>query len=56
MAYLKNARLEPGDHGVRSAFDVVPTLVDLLGEAPVAGLSGTSLLYGVRSDVAVHAG
>jgi predicted AlkP superfamily phosphohydrolase/phosphomutase len=44
MAYLSNAGLEPGDRGVRSSFDVVPTLCDLLGEPPPDGLSGASLL------------
>jgi predicted AlkP superfamily phosphohydrolase/phosphomutase len=33
-----------GDFGVRSSFDVVPTIVALLGEPLPAGLSGTSLL------------
>jgi predicted AlkP superfamily phosphohydrolase/phosphomutase len=42
--YIAAPGLEPGDRGVRSSFDVVPTLVDLLGCRPVAGLSGTTLL------------
>ncbi len=44
MAYLTGAGVEPGDRGVRSAFDVVPTLCELLGEPPPEGLSGISLL------------
>jgi hypothetical protein len=44
MAYLSNAGVEPGECGVRSAFDVVPTLCELLGEPPPEGLSGASLL------------
>jgi predicted AlkP superfamily phosphohydrolase/phosphomutase len=44
MAYFGNAGMEPGDRGVRSSFDVVPTLIELLGETPPKGLSGTSLL------------
>jgi predicted AlkP superfamily phosphohydrolase/phosphomutase len=44
MAYLAAPGLAPGDRGVRSAFDVVPTMVELLGSEPPAGLSGVSLL------------
>jgi hypothetical protein len=45
MAYLSNvAGVEPGDFGVRSSFDVVPTLVELAGARTPAGLSGNSLL------------
>ena len=44
MAYFSNVEVEPGDHGVRSAFDVVPTICELLGEPPPEGLSGDSLL------------
>ncbi|HEX8191021.1 MAG TPA: hypothetical protein VF586_21865 [Pyrinomonadaceae bacterium] len=42
MAYLSNAGLESGDRGVRSAFDVAPTLCELLGERPPEGLKGFS--------------
>ena len=31
MAYLRSPELAPGDHGLRSAFDVVPTLIELCG-------------------------
>ncbi len=44
MAYLCGNGLGPGDYGVRSAFDVVPTVIDLLGEAKPAEISGASLL------------
>jgi hypothetical protein len=43
MVYVVAPRLAAGDHGVRSSFDVVPTLVQLLGCPPVRGISGTSL-------------
>jgi predicted AlkP superfamily phosphohydrolase/phosphomutase len=47
MAYLCNADgLAVGDFGMRSSFDVVPTLVDLTGAPVPSGLSGTSLLDG----------
>jgi len=44
MAYLAAPGVEPGDRGVRSAFDVVPTIAALLGERPKTPVSGTSLL------------
>ena len=44
MAYVSNTELQAGDMGVRSSFDVVPTLIELLGEPLPEGLSGTSLL------------
>ena len=44
VAYMLAPGLDPGDRGVRSAFDVVPTIVDLLGDPPAAHMSGTSLL------------
>jgi predicted AlkP superfamily phosphohydrolase/phosphomutase len=44
LAYLRAAGVRPGDYGVRSSFDVVPTLCGLLGEDVPAGLSGQSLL------------
>jgi predicted AlkP superfamily phosphohydrolase/phosphomutase len=44
MAYIVAPGLEPGDRGVRSAFDVVPTMVELLGQRPSRPMSGTSLL------------
>jgi predicted AlkP superfamily phosphohydrolase/phosphomutase len=44
MAYVAAPGLEPGDHGVRSAFDVVPSIVKLLGDRPPDHMSGKSLL------------
>jgi predicted AlkP superfamily phosphohydrolase/phosphomutase len=43
MAYVAAPGLAAGDHGVRSSFDVVPTIIDLLGGRPVPGVSGCSL-------------
>jgi predicted AlkP superfamily phosphohydrolase/phosphomutase len=43
-AWLAGEGLPPGDFGVRSSFDVAPTIVELLGEAPIPGMSGESLL------------
>src|SRR5690606_11956787 len=44
MAYVRGAGIAPGDFGRRSSFDVVPTLIQLLG-APFDGrVSGRSLL------------
>jgi predicted AlkP superfamily phosphohydrolase/phosphomutase len=44
MAYLRGAGLAVGDYGVRSAFDVVPTMIELCGRRVTAGVSGSSLL------------
>jgi len=44
MAYVRGPGIAPGDRGVRSPFGVVPTVIDLLGEAVPQHLSGTSLL------------
>jgi predicted AlkP superfamily phosphohydrolase/phosphomutase len=44
VAYIAGPQCGPGEHGVRSSFDVDPTLVELLGCSPPAGMSGTSLL------------
>src|SRR5262249_55166868 len=43
MAYLAGDGIAPGDYGVRSSFDVVPTLIELLGEKIPDGLSGQRL-------------
>jgi predicted AlkP superfamily phosphohydrolase/phosphomutase len=48
MAYLAGDGIGPGDYGVRSSFDVVPTIVELLGEQLPPGLSGRSLLGSAR--------
>jgi arylsulfatase A-like enzyme len=44
MAYLSGPGISTGDRGVRSSFDVVPTIVELLGEITPERLSGISLL------------
>jgi hypothetical protein len=44
MAYVSGHDVLPGDFGVRSSFDVVPTIVELLGERVPPRLSGRSLL------------
>lgn len=44
MAYIRADGAGIGDHGTRSAFDVVPTLIDLLGCPANGHLSGASLL------------
>src|ERR1700674_1315280 len=44
IAYLAARGLEPGERGVRSSFDVVPTIVELLGAQPTTRLAGKSLL------------
>ncbi len=45
MAYLAVPGLDPGERdGVRSSFDVVPTIVQLLGAKPSIQLTGKSLL------------
>jgi arylsulfatase A-like enzyme len=43
MAYVAAPGLAAGDHGVCSSFDVVPTIIDLLGGPPIPGVSGCSL-------------
>jgi predicted AlkP superfamily phosphohydrolase/phosphomutase len=44
MAYVAAPGLEAGDRGVRSAFDVDPTIMTMLGRQPPAHMSGKSLL------------
>jgi predicted AlkP superfamily phosphohydrolase/phosphomutase len=44
MAFVAGDNVPPGDYAVRSSFDVVPTIVELLGEQLPSGLSGHSLL------------
>ena len=44
MAHIRADDIRAGDRGTRSAFDVVPTIVDLLGYTANRDLSGTSLL------------
>jgi hypothetical protein len=44
VAYIAAPGITPGDGGVRSSFDIAPTIVDLLGCPPIPGMSGQSLL------------
>jgi hypothetical protein len=44
FAYIVAPGLGPGDQGVRSAFDVMPTMARLLGHQPPSQMSGKSLL------------
>jgi hypothetical protein len=44
MAYIATPEVRVGDLGVRSSFDVAPTIVELLGCPPLPSISGTSLL------------
>jgi len=46
IAYVRAPGIRVGDHGVRSAFDVAPTIIELLGCESDAAVSGTSLLTG----------
>lgn len=46
MAYVRSNGIKPGDLGVKSSFDVVPTIVSLLGDPAPEGLSGGNLLAG----------
>ena len=43
VAYLAGDGIAAGDYGVRSSFDVVPTVTELLGESPSREMSGRSL-------------
>jgi predicted AlkP superfamily phosphohydrolase/phosphomutase len=47
MAYIATDGVVPGERGIASSFDVVPTVIDLLGERRPPRLSGRSLLDGV---------
>jgi hypothetical protein len=44
FAYVRAPGLEAADRGVRSSFDVVPTVINLLGKRPSDHLSGRGLL------------
>jgi predicted AlkP superfamily phosphohydrolase/phosphomutase len=44
FAYLTGQGIEPGDGGIRSAFDVTPTIATLLHATHVPDLDGTSML------------
>ncbi len=44
FAYVAAPGVEPGERGMRSVFDVPPTLVDLLGHTALPGVAGTSMI------------
>ena len=44
VAYIRAQNLLAGERGIRSAFDVVPTIIALLGQPRASSLSGASLL------------
>jgi hypothetical protein len=48
LARIRAATVPVGDFGEHSAFDVVPTLIDLLGEPAQSQLAGHSLLDGLQ--------
>jgi hypothetical protein len=43
IAYIAGPGIDPGDYPRHSAFDVVPTVISLLGEAPPRPLSGAPI-------------
>jgi predicted AlkP superfamily phosphohydrolase/phosphomutase len=49
FASLTAAGVRPGDYGVASSFDVAPTIVELVSDHTVDGISGTSLLEKMRN-------
>jgi predicted AlkP superfamily phosphohydrolase/phosphomutase len=49
MAYIRTDDCPAGDRGIRSTFDLVPTIVDLMGQAPLRSVSGTSLFSKVSA-------
>ena len=51
MAYVSGPGVAAADFGLRSAFDVVPTVVELLGETVPAWMSGTSFAQLLESRV-----
>ena len=48
MAYVRSDGVPIGDHGVRSAFDVAPTIIALTGSPQRRSLSGKSLSSGLQ--------
>jgi hypothetical protein len=51
VAWFAGPGIRPGDYPPRSAFDVVPTVVEMLGQRIAAGMSGASALR----EIAPHA-
>lgn len=48
FAFVHGAGIQSGEYGTHSAYDVVPTLFELLGQPGSEGLSGASLMSGRR--------
>ena len=44
VAFIAGASIPVGPQGIRSSFDVVPTIAELLGQSLDQSFSGTSLL------------
>jgi predicted AlkP superfamily phosphohydrolase/phosphomutase len=51
FALVHGQGFSPGDYGMRSAYDVVPTFFELLGKPPPERLSGRSLMTGHRQVI-----
>ncbi|MDY7014313.1 MAG: alkaline phosphatase family protein [Cyanobacteriota bacterium] len=52
VAFVASPDFQPGFQGVRSSFDVVPTIAELLGEKITVPCSGESLLQKCSSELA----
>ena len=48
FAYIYNSNLESQDYGVRSSFDVIPSILDILDINGITNFSGESLLTAAR--------
>lgn len=51
LAWFAGPGIAPGEHELRSAFDVVPTIVDLLGEPVPEWMSGRSLAADIVAPI-----
>lgn len=54
IIHILDDMFSAGNYGVRSAFDVVPTIIDMLGERKPVNLSGVSLLSGSQKFSSAH--
>jgi hypothetical protein len=52
MAWIAGPGIAAGDHGTRSAFDVVPTIIELVGGEPGPALSGESFRRALECEPA----
>jgi hypothetical protein len=48
VAYFMGPGICAGGHGTRSAFDIVPTVIDILCDQPAAAISGISMASQIR--------